>query len=111
MKKPGNYTAGLLEGELLDAVIANDAPAVEKLLSQNADPNCYEDKCQIRPLHFAAVYNAVDVIFPLIKAGANIDANTSDGYKPIDIAKQLKHHDIVEILTMLGTNLVSIAEH
>ncbi len=107
MKKADNLIVGLLDGELLDAVIANDLATVDKLLAQKANPNCYEDKCQIRPLHFACVYNAVDVVFPLIKAGAKIDTITSDGYKPMDIAKQLNHLDIVEILTMLSTNLVS----
>lgn len=107
MKMVDNIGASATDEELLDAVIANNAELVEKLLRNGANPNCYEDKCQIRPLHFAAVYNAVDVVFPLIKNGAKIDALTADGYQPIDIAKQLKHDNIVEILKMLSTNLVS----
>lgn len=108
MKQADTISVNLLDAELLDAVIANDAAAVEKLLSQGANPNCYEDKCQIRPLHFAAVYNSFDTLFPLIKAGAKIDAQTADGYNALDIATQLKHHHVVEILKMLSTNLISL---
>ena len=108
MKQADDISVSLYDGELLDAVIANDATALEKLLTQGANPNCFEDKCQIRPLHFASVYNSIDVVFPLVKAGAKIDAQTSDGYSAIDIAKQLNHDDIVEMLKMLGTNLISL---
>ncbi len=108
MKQADSISVSLLDGELLDAIIANDGSTVEKLLNAGANPNCYEDKCQIRPLHFAAVYNAVDAVFPLIKSGAKIDAKTADGYTPLDIAKQLKHENIIEILKMLSTNLISL---
>lgn len=96
-----------LNGKLLDAVIANDSQRVEELLAQGANPNCFEDKCEIRPLHFASVYNSCDVIFPLIKSGAKVDALTDDGYTPIDIANQLKHHKVSQILERLSANLVS----
>ncbi|OGO91331.1 MAG: hypothetical protein A3F41_00390 [Coxiella sp. RIFCSPHIGHO2_12_FULL_44_14] len=108
MKQADNISVNPLDGELLDAVIANNASAVEKLLSAGANPNCFEDKCQIRPLHFAAVYNSYDTLFPLVKAGAKMEALTSDGYSPLDIAIQLKHHHIIEILKMLSTNLISL---
>jgi len=107
MKMVDNVSPNSTDEALLDAVIANDSFLVEKLLQNGANPNFFEDKCQIRPLHFAAVYNSVDVVFPLIKNGAKIDALTADGYQPIDIATQLKHDNIVEILKMLSTNLVS----
>lgn len=108
MKQADNISVNPQDGELLDAVIANDAIAVEKLLNEGANPNCFEDKCQIRPLHFAAVYNAYDTVFLLVKAGAKIEAINADGYSPMDIAIQLKHTHIVEILKMLSTNLISL---
>jgi ankyrin repeat protein len=107
MKEADSVAVNHLDEALLDAVIDNDANTVKVLLNQGANPNCFEDKCQIRPLHFACVYDAEDVIYWLVKAGAKIDAKTSDNYRPIDIAKQLKHNNIVEIITMLSTNLVS----
>lgn len=108
MKQADSVSATLLDGELLDAIIANDGAAVQRLLSQGANPNCFEDKCLIRPLHFAAVYNCEDAIFPLIKSGAKIDARTADGYTPLDIAVQLNHEHIVNMLKLLSTNLVSL---
>ncbi len=105
--KKFDHSANTLDGRLLDAVIANNIQLVEELLDQGANPNCFEDKCEVRPLHFACVYNAHEVIFPLIKSGAKIDALTADGYTPMDIAKQLKHEDIAELLMQLSANLVS----
>ena len=96
-----------LDGKLLNAVIANDGQLVEELLTQGANPNCFEDKCEIRPLHFACVYNSNNVIFPLIKNGAKINAITNEGYSPIDIANQLKHDEVAQILEQLSANLVS----
>lgn len=111
MKKTNQIKATPLDGKLLDAVIANDAQTVEELLASGANPNCYEDHCEIRPLHFACVYNATEVIFPLVKNGAKIDAVTADGYQPIDIANQLKHQELVNILTKLSANLVSFYDN
>ncbi len=96
------------DSALLDAVMVNDGEKVEKLLADGANPNYFEDRCMIRPLHFAAVYNAMDVIFPLVKAGANIHATTNDGLQPIHIATQLKHEAVKDILTSLSTNLISL---
>lgn len=106
MKKIDEITLTALDEQLLDAVIENDASAVMQLLECGANPNCFEDRCQIRPLHFACVYNAVDVVYPLIKGGAKINMSTADGCLPVDIAIQLKHDRIVELLRQLSVNLV-----
>ena len=105
-----SYCATLLDEQLLDAVIKNNVQNVEKLIEKGANPNCYEDKCGIRPLHFAAVYNATDVVFTLVKAGANTHAQTSDGYTPIEIAKQLNHTQMTAILKSISTNVTSFCE-
>ena len=94
--------------ELLDAAIKNDVQCVKKLLKQGADPNYCEDQCMIRPLHFACSYNSIDVLFYLIKAGANTQAKTSDGSTPLDIAKQLNHKKIIEKLNFLTNNLTQL---
>ncbi len=107
MKKWDDFDTAPLDGQLLDAVIANDQGQVEDLLAQGANPNCFEDSCEIQPLHFASVYNATEVIFPLIQAGAKINATTAEGYTPMDIAKQLKHEETIALLKQLSANLVS----
>lgn len=108
MKQSDPMRATAIDGELLDAIMANDTNSVTRLLKDGANPNCYEDKCYIRPLHFAAVYNCVEAIYPLLNAGAKIDARTAEGYTPLDVAIQLNHHEVVELLKLLGTNLVSL---
>lgn len=110
MKKFDEISAEVIDIQLLDAVIADDIQLVEELLAQGANPNYFEDKCEIRPLHFASVYNATEVIFPLVRSGAKIDAVTADGYTATDIARQLNHTEVVTILTQLSANLVSFYE-
>ena len=92
-------------GALLDAVIDNNLEQVETLLAQGANPNYFEDSGHIQPLHFAAVYNATDVIYTLVKHGANIHATTSDGLSPLALAAQLKHSDIEKKLINFSKNL------
>lgn len=61
--------------ELLNAVIGNNFHTVKRLLENGADPNYFEDEAQIRPLHFAALYNFPNVIPLLIMAGDDLVAH------------------------------------
>ena len=56
--------------ELFNAVIGNNFHTVKRLLENGADPNYFKDEAQIRPLHFAALYNFPDVI-PLTDYGGS----------------------------------------
>lgn len=84
--------------DLLDAVIGNHFHTVKRLLEQGADPNYFEDDAQIRPLHFAALYNSPDVIPLLIMAGADIQATTEYNDTPLMIAERHEHPDVVQVL-------------
>ncbi len=85
--------------ELLEAVIDENLSRVEELLSQGANPNIYLDEDKVRPLHFAAQYNAMAIAELLIFAGADVHAKTDpDGYTPIDIARLHGHDEMVELL-------------
>lgn len=81
--------------ELLDAVIGNHEQTVKNLLEQGADPNFFEDEAQIRPLHFAALYNSPSVIPLLIVAGADLLATTEYNDTPLMIAERHDHPDVV----------------
>jgi len=77
---------------LLDAVIRDDVAQVKVLLEQGADPNFHEDSALIRPLHFAALHNAVNVAPLLITAGADIHA-TTDSFETALIISQLHENN------------------
>ncbi len=87
-----------LNKELLDAVIGNHVDMVKRLIEQGADPNYFEDEAQIRPLHFAALYNSPDVIPLLIMAGADIHATTEYDDTPLMIAERHDHKEVIETL-------------
>src|SRR3990167_928675 len=83
---------------LLDAVIDNQSHTVRRLLEQGADPNFFEDEAKIRPLHFAALYNAPDVVPLLIMAGADLYATTECEDTPLTIAERHNHPEVAPIL-------------
>lgn len=84
--------------ELLDAVIGNHFLTVKDLLEKGADPNYFEDEAQIRPLHFAALYNSADVIPLLVMTGADIFATTEYDDTPLQIAERHGHQEVIDIL-------------
>ena len=84
--------------ELLDGVINNHFHTVKQLLEKGADPNYFEDEAQIRPLHFAALYNSPDVIPLLIMAGADLHATTEYDDTPMMIAQRHEHKEVIEVL-------------
>ena len=92
--------------ELLDAVIDDHFPMTKELLEKGADPNYFEDEAQIRPLHFAALYNSVAVVPLLITAGADIGATTEYHDTALQIARRHDHDGIVRIIQKLyGVNV------
>lgn len=91
-----------VNGKLLDAVINNDVSAVKHFLETGANPNYYEDCAKIRPIHFAALYNAPEAMTLLIMAGANIHATTETNDTALNIAQRYKHKKIVHTLMKIS---------
>jgi ankyrin repeat protein len=89
---------------LIDAVIANDAAAVQRLLEQGASPNYCEDSADLQPLHFAALYDAASVIPLLVMVGADTSAMTDCDDTPLSIAKRHGHEQVVGILSQFASN-------
>lgn len=86
--------------DLIEAVINNDVAKVKELLANGADPNLTLDKAQITPLHFAAQRNCLEVVPPLIAAGANLNARIKpDDHTPLDVARMHDHREMVALLT------------
>lgn len=64
----------------------------------NDNPNGWEDQAKVRPLHFAAQHNTIASAKVLIKAGAMVSAETSEGITPLEIAILHSHPDMVALL-------------
>lgn len=83
---------------LLDAVALQDVLVVKALLQDGADPNFFADDAKVSPLHIAAQRESVDILFLLLEAGGNPDAETEDGESVLDVAKLHGHPKILELL-------------
>ena len=83
---------------LLEAARKGDAPAVQKLLQQGADPNAAQGD-GLTALHFAAQTGSLEVTRVLLAGGAKVDAATRIGaYTPLHLASQGAHVAVVRAL-------------
>lgn len=87
-----------LNQDLLDAVIANQPSLVLSLLEQGADPNYTEDDAQLTPLHYAALYESVDVVSVLIGAGAKVHTLSANGEAALTLAKKNGNKALINAL-------------
>jgi len=67
------------------------------LLEKNADPNIPDEK-GLYPLHKACLFGDKAVIQNLIDFDADVNAEGPGGVKAVEIARRMKHADIVELL-------------
>jgi ankyrin repeat protein len=73
--------------KLISAIMKNDVHKVSHYLKNGVDPDGYEDKARIRPLHFSVAYGAYDSAKLLIEAGADPLAESEEG-TPLDLAHE-----------------------
>lgn len=84
---------------IIDAIINNDVEMVKSLLEEGVDPNMSLDESELRPLHFAAQNNCLEIGKLLITAGADIDvATVPDGETPLDVARLHGNKEFVDLL-------------
>lgn len=89
---------------LIEATIKNNVAEVCFSLEKGADPNGYEDKAKLRPLHYATLYNAYDCAEILITHGANPLAENDDGETPFDLAKLHRREKITHLFLRTQSN-------
>ncbi len=56
-------------------------------------------------LHLACVWNQLEVVKNLIATGGDIDLKTTNGEKPIDIARRYHYNELVDYLEWIGNSL------
>lgn len=90
-------SGGASDPPLVQAVRANDAAGVVKLLGEGADPNA-PDRLRNTALIYAARDGRLDIARSLIAGGADINWVDGENVTPLILASHKNHIDIVRLL-------------
>ncbi|XP_059487078.1 ankyrin repeat and death domain-containing protein 1A-like isoform X2 [Neocloeon triangulifer] len=98
-----------LKNDLLlhEAVIKNDAEAVEAILKEPLDVNSRNNYGRA-PIHWASSRGSTDIMQLLIEARCDIEAKDKYGMSPILMAAWHGHKDAVQLLIKCGANALVI---
>jgi hypothetical protein len=88
---------------LEQAIHGGDAPAVTRLLTAGADPNC-RLKEGLTPLMLASRSGQLEIATLLFQAGARVDAATAQGHTALLFAALEGHLATVEFLLARGAD-------
>jgi len=86
------YVSGAEEGEsalMCSLRLQCSIGVVKEFLDSNADPNFYDEKCAITPLHLAARHRDARIIDVLIERGADVTVADWNGKTPLHWASGL----------------------
>ncbi len=91
--------------DLTEAAIRGDAEEVQAILDWGADPNRVE-WLGLSPLSAAmrSCFVTPEVVYVLLKAGADIEATSAIGATPLMLAWQMGREDLAEMLLALGAD-------
>ncbi|MCC2646340.1 MAG: hypothetical protein K0R02_405 [Rickettsiaceae bacterium] len=89
------------EKGLYPPIKRNDFDEVKKLIDQKVNVNITA-KDQLTPLHHACINGNIKIIKILLKAGADINAQDYEGYRPLDFAYNNKKLEAVKFLYSFG---------
>lgn len=89
---------------LFIASVKNAKEIAAVLLNSGANPNISDTKKKTSPLHIAAERNNIAIMMYLMKAKANIDAQTTNGATPLFMAASKGHALAVQTLLIAKAN-------
>ena len=95
---PTNSTTLQRGDRLGTAAERGDTQQVKKLVSKGADPNFRNAASGVTPLGVASERGHVDVVKVLLKARADVEAQTLEGFRPLHIAAQFGQEAVVREL-------------
>lgn len=84
---------------LLAASLTGKLEMVKLLIQKGAFVNEKTNDKGWTSLHYASRYGHIETVKYLLNKGANKELKTSDGYTPLDFAKEKEHTEIISILT------------
>ena len=93
--------------DLKTAIKNNNSKKVEELIQNitKEEINTSINSSQDTPLNFAAIYNNIDIVKLLVKAGADLDIANDDDETPLHTAVHLGNIKIVKFLIDEGANI------
>ena len=95
----GVNQTGIFGNTPLAVVITwGDLEAVERLLEAGAEVNAKIEDGRTA-FHEAVLFEDVPIVTRLLKAGASRSIRDDEGITPLDLAKRLGNHAIIELLT------------
>ncbi|XP_051940484.1 cyclin-dependent kinase 4 inhibitor B [Hippocampus zosterae] len=85
----------------LQVMMMGSTPVAELLLAVGGDPNIADVRTGSTPLHDAARSGFVETVRILVRFGASLHARDRANCRPVDVARQHGHTEVVAFLESL----------
>ncbi|KAK2908842.1 hypothetical protein QQF64_001201 [Cirrhinus molitorella] len=85
----------------IQVMMMGNTPLAHLLLEYGADPNVSDPGTGSTPLHDAARTGFMDTVQLLIRFNADANATDYSNLRPVDVARQNGHVDVVEFLSRI----------
>lgn len=89
----------------MKVMMMGSVPVAQVLLRHGADPNVADRRTGTTPLHDAARTGFVDTVRLLVQYKADPQARDNTNCRPIDLARENGHADVVDFLESVSNTL------